>query len=191
MVLPQLIWNKTREDKMVYLTFDDGPHPTITPWVLKELDKVNAKATFFVVGENALKFPETMDLIRSKGHTIGNHTQHHIKGWNVSAKEYIEDILACEESIGVNGLFRPPYGRINFKSISLLKSYDIVMWDLLSKDYLPGLDTAKSLKRMKKKTNGGTIAVFHDSAKAETNLKVMLPEYLQFLNQSGYAMNSL
>ncbi len=190
-MLPQLVWNKSREERSIYVTFDDGPHPLITPWVLNELDKVNAKATFFVVGDNVRKYPDVIQEIKERGHSIGNHTQHHAKGWGMAKEEYLKEIEACKEEIKEERLFRPPYGRINFNAISDLTQYDIVMWDLLSLDYKPRLDTNKSLNRMKRKTNEGTIVVFHDSEKAEKNLKMMLPNYLRFVRDQGFEMKAL
>lgn len=185
------MWNRPRTTNSVFITFDDGPHPSITPWVLDELDKVNAKATFFVVGENAEAYPEVMSEIVSRGHSIGNHTYRHVKGWGMNAEDYLSEILACEEVIKDERLFRPPYGRINFKAIKLLKNYKIIMWDVLSKDYLPGLKTARALNRIKKNTEKGSIVVFHDSEKAEKNLKFLLPKYLQFLSNKGVNMQKL
>lgn len=112
--LPQLTWTREVADKEVFLTFDDGPHPQITPWVMAELDKVGAKATFFVVGENAEKYFSIVDEMQKSGHRVGNHTHRHIKGWRVSAKKYLEDIADCEDYLTDNTLFRPPYGQINF-----------------------------------------------------------------------------
>jgi peptidoglycan-N-acetylglucosamine deacetylase len=190
--LPQLTWTREVADKEVFLTFDDGPHPQITPWVMAELDKVGAKATFFVVGENAEKYFSIVDEMQKSGHRVGNHTHRHIKGWRVSAKKYLEDIADCEDYLTDNTLFRPPYGQINFGAIpTIKKNYEIIMWDVLTKDYLPRLNVKRALKRIKKATKPGSIIVFHDSVKAETNLKVMLPDYLKFLVEEGYKISVL
>lgn len=190
--LPQLTWTREVADKEVFLTFDDGPHPQITPWVMAELDKVGAKATFFVVGENAEKYFSIVDEMQKSGHRVGNHTHRHIKGWRVTTKKYLEDIADCEDYLTDNILFRPPYGQINFGAIpTIKKNYEIIMWDVLTKDYLPRLNVKRALKRIKKATKPGSIIVFHDSVKAETNLKAMLPDYLKFLEEEGYKISVL
>ena len=190
--LPQLTWTREVADKEVFLTFDDGPHPEITPWVVNELDKVGAKATFFVVGENAHRYFTLVDKMQKSGHRVGNHTHRHIKGWSVSSNVYLEDIANCEDYLTENTIFRPPYGQINFASIpAIRKKYEVIMWDVLSKDYLKRLNVKRALKRIKKATKPGSIIVFHDSAKAETNLKAMLPNYLKFLEEEGYKMSVL
>ncbi|MDG1725121.1 MAG: polysaccharide deacetylase family protein [Bacteroidia bacterium] len=190
--LPQLTWTREVADKEVFLTFDDGPHPEITPWVVNELDKVGAKATFFVVGENAQRYFTLVDKMQKSGHRVGNHTHRHIKGWSVSSNVYLEDIASCEDYLTENTIFRPPYGQINFASIpAIRKKYEVIMWDVLSKDYLKRLNVKRALERIKKATKPGSIIVFHDSAKAETNLKVMLPNYLKFLEEEGYKMSVL
>ncbi|MDG1756614.1 MAG: polysaccharide deacetylase family protein [Bacteroidia bacterium] len=190
--LPQLTWTREVADKEVFLTFDDGPHPEITPWVVNELDKVGAKATFFVVGENAQRYFTLVDKMQKSGHRVGNHTHRHIKGWHVSSNVYLEDIANCENYLTENTIFRPPYGQINFASIpAIRKKYEVIMWDVLSKDYLKRLNVKRALKRIKKATKPGSIIVFHDSVKAETNLKAMLPNYLKFLEEEGYKMSVL
>ena len=190
--LPQLTWTREVADKEVFLTFDDGPHPQITPWVMAELDKVGAKATFFVVGENAKKYFNIVDEMQKSGHRVGNHTHRHVKGWRVTTEKYLEDIADCEDYLTDNILFRPPYGQINFGAIpTIKKNYEIIMWDVLTKDYLPRLNVKRALKRIKKATKPGSIIVFHDSVKAETNLKVMLPDYLKFLEEEGYKISVL
>ena len=190
--LPQLTWTREVADKEVFLTFDDGPHPEITPWVVNELDKVGAKATFFVVGENAQRYFTLVDKMQKSGHRVGNHTHRHIKGWCVSSKVYLEDIANCENYLTENTIFRPPYGQINFASIpAIRKKYEVIMWDVLSKDYLKRLNVKRALKRIKKATKPVSIIVFHDSIKAETNLKAMLPNYLKFLEEEGYKMSVL
>ncbi len=183
-----MVWRKQANAKVVYLTFDDGPHPQITPWVMDKLEEFGAKGTFFIVGENAEKYPNVLNEIANRGHSIGNHTQHHLKGWGVSATAYLKDIELGNKMLPEKRLFRPPHGRINFKAIKQLKDYEIVMWDVLSRDYNPRLDVLQSLKRIKYLTTKGSIAVFHDSEKAEKNLKLMLPNYLQFLRDNQFNM---
>ncbi len=190
--LPQLTWRRDVAGKVVYLTFDDGPHPTITPWVLAELDKAGAKGTFFVVGANAARYPGTIAQLRAGQHRVANHTYHHVKGWNMSADEYLKEIELCEAEIGTQSLFRPPFGRVNFRAIAQIKKqYEIIMWDVLTKDYLKSLNVSAAQKRIQKATKPGSIIVFHDSEKAEKQLKQLLPEYLQFLKKEGYEMKVL
>ncbi len=190
--LPRLTWRRTTQQKVVYLTFDDGPHPTITPWVISALNEVSAKGTFFVVGENARKYKHIIYQLKSGGHRVANHTQHHTKGWGISARKYQADIAACDAEIGDQRLFRPPFGRINFRSISAIKEHkEIIMWDVLTKDYLQTLNTKKAQKRIQRATMPGSIIVFHDSEKAEKQLKTLLPEYLKFLQKEGFKMEVL
>ncbi len=185
-VFKLLEWQIPNDSNTVYLTFDDGPHPEITPWVLNELDKQNAKATFFCVGDNAKKFPETYQHILAAGHQTGNHTMHHLKGWKTIDEIYIDNVEQCAHYVD-SILLRPPYGRIKKSQIAKLKNnFRIIMWSLLSCDFEKNLNTAKALEGLKKNTKSGSIVVFHDSVKAEKNLKILLPLYLQFLNEKGF-----
>ena len=187
-IYKKALWKK-QSSTAVYLTFDDGPHPEITPWVLQILKKYNAKATFFVVGENAQKYPEVIGQILAEGHQLGNHTYNHLKGWQTPNTTYLDNVKRCD-SVIKTPLFRPPYGRINwqvYKELSAKRR--VVMWSLLSKDYLPGLNRKRALARLKKHTQKGDIVVFHDSQKAENNLKELLPKYLQFLVEKGVKIN--
>lgn len=177
--------------KVVYLTFDDGPHPEITPWVIDLLKQYEMKASFFVVGDNARKYPDTLQLIKESGHSIGNHTMHHIKGWKSTTSDYIEDINLCDKYFTTN-LFRPPYGQIKLNQIKLLKkNYQIVMWSILSCDFEQKLNQQKALRGLKESTKNGSIIVFHDSVKAEVNLRYLLPLYLKFLKDNGYTCKAL
>ncbi len=185
-IFPKLIWQIPGREKTVYLTFDDGPDPQITQWVLEQLERFNVKATFFCVGDNVRKFPETYASLRAKGHQTGNHTMHHLKGWNTNTDEYIDNVEACRKYVD-SSLFRPPYGRIKPGQAERLRSkYRIIMWSLLACDFEKNLDCEKAIKGLKNKTRNGDIVVFHDSVKAERNLKVLLPQYLQFLNENGF-----
>lgn len=183
---PKFTWRKENSQSDIFLTFDDGPHPTITPWVLQILNEYDAKATFFVVGDNAAKYPHIIQQIKENGHSLGNHTMHHTKGWKTTAKEYISDIEACENVIGKTPLFRPPHGQINFKAKNtILQNYEVIMWDILTEDYLPQLETQKKMNNICKKTISGSIVVFHDSEKAKHNLEILLPQYLAFLQEKN------
>ena len=194
-LLPQLTWSRGSQEKVVYLTFDDGPHPTITPWVMDELAKVGAKATFFAVGDNVRKFPQIAKQVVANGHRLENHTMHHVKGWRMNETEYLDEIQQCADVLKSdveNKLFRPPFGQINLKAIDRInENYEVIMWDVLTKDYLKGLDISKAQKRMQKDTVAGSIVVFHDSQKAEENLRSLLSPYLQFLKSEGYRMKAL
>jgi peptidoglycan/xylan/chitin deacetylase (PgdA/CDA1 family) len=191
-LFPNMIWQiPDANDKVVYLTFDDGPHPEISIWVADELEKRTLKGTFFCVGDNVRKFPETHAEIVRRGHQVGNHTMHHLKGWQTKNDVYFNDVQECCEYVNSN-LFRPPYGRIKTKQVQELKpKYKIIMWSILSCDFEKNLNCSAALNGLKEKTKNGSIVVFHDSIKAEKNLKQMLPEYLDYLITNGYKCKTL
>jgi peptidoglycan/xylan/chitin deacetylase (PgdA/CDA1 family) len=190
-ITPSITWKVKTIDKAVYLTFDDGPHPEITPWVLGELAKFSGKGTFFCVGENVARFPETYHSVIAAGHSVGNHSYNHLNGWKTDNATYFDNIAKCAEEVKSN-LFRPPYGRITFSQHWYLKKkYEIIMWDLLTRDYEMNLNTDESLAQIKKNIRHGSIIVFHDSVKAEKNLKILLPQVLQYLHNSGFEMRRL
>lgn len=195
LIWPQYQWNIRNSSKSIYLTFDDGPHPTITPWVLGELDKYNAKATFFVVGENAKNNPQTINHIIDNGHKVENHTFHHLKGWNTPISRYLENVELCDKHLPTRAIqyFRPPYGRITKQQGKELinRGHKIIMWSLLTYDYDKKLNLEKALKSIVSKTQPGDIVVFHDSEKAENQLKFLLPKYLESLSSKGYKVLSL
>lgn len=192
---PKLTWRRESSNE-IYLTFDDGPHPEITPWVLEELKKWQAKATFFCVGENLEKYPEVAKQITDGGHLIANHTHNHLKGWSTENKAYYNNIHQCEEVIRTlqekaNSLFRPPYGRIKRKQIQNLNStYELVMWSHLSWDFYPNLNIQKSLRNLRK-VAPGSIIVFHDSEKAFNNLQLLLPDMLTYWHSLNYKFSIL
>lgn len=194
---PKLLWNRSREAKKIYLTFDDGPTPEITTWVLKCLDTYHAKATFFCIGKNILKHPEIIKLVMSKGHRIGNHTFLHENGWNTTHENYLESIHktdTCIKNLGTETtLFRPPYGKIKKKQIKTLKNlgYTIVMWDVLSADFDESLHANDCYLNVTKHATNGSIIVFHDSIKAESRLKESLPRILGFLKNKGFSFEVL
>jgi peptidoglycan/xylan/chitin deacetylase (PgdA/CDA1 family) len=189
---PSLLWQApSHEAPVVYLTFDDGPHPEITPWVLNELKQRGLKASFFCVGDNVRKFPETFQQILNEGHVTGNHTMHHMKGWANSTEAYLKDTAQAAQYIKSH-LFRPPYGRISRAQIKALKSdYSIVMWSLLAGDFDPQLNIPKALSQLKYKTKNGSIIVFHDSVKSEAQMKQLLPSYLDYLIANAYTCKTL
>lgn len=191
LIAPNVTWKVKTNDKVLYLTFDDGPHPSITPMVLSILEEYNAKATFFCVGDNVTKYPEIFNDIKSKGHTVGNHTFNHIKGWQSTNQSYIDNIKKAAEVIPSN-LFRPPYGRIKPSQIKLLKNdYRIIMWSILTRDYDKSLNPHTALKHLNKLTKPGDVVVFHDSEKAKENMLVMLKGMLQHFNQQQYQFKAL
>lgn len=191
LIAPNVTWKVKTNDKVLYLTFDDGPHPSITPMVLSILEEYNAKATFFCVGDNVTKYPEIFNDIISKGHAVGNHTFNHIKGWQSTNQAYIDNIKKAAEVIPSN-LFRPPYGRIKPSQIKLLKNdYRIIMWSILTRDYDKSLNPYTALKHLNKLTKPGDVVVFHDSEKAKENMLVMLKGMLQHFNQKQYQFKTL
>ena len=188
---PNYTWKVNTQQKVVYFTFDDGPHPEITTWVLSELAKYNAKATFFMVGANIEKYPEIVEKVKQSGNAIGNHSFNHLNGWKTKDENYFENINKCKEFIESN-LFRPPYGRIKSKQAKhILKKFKVIMWDKLSRDYDANLKIDESLKAMKTLPAKGSIFVFHDSEKAFKNLKILLPELLNFYSLKGYQFEKL
>lgn len=193
---PSLLWSYPTDKKKVFLTFDDGPMQGITYWVLTQLKNHDAKATFFMVGENVERYPALVNSVMNDGHAIGNHTLNHINGWKVSNQEYIENIKKCDSALTKqevrSRLFRPPYGRVNpFLIRRIQRNHRIVMWDLLSKDYSSKYAPEILLDKLIRFTHSGSIVVFHDSLKAEQNLRYILPQYLEFLTEKGYQMESI
>ena len=183
---PSLVWDIPNNTKTIYLTFDDGPTPEITSWVLETLKKHEIKATFFVVGDNVKKYPEIYQQLIYEGHAIGNHTYNHLNGWKTKSSAYLQNINKCAELVGSN-LFRPPYGRIKNTQIKKLKQdYKIIMWDVLSGDFDANLSLAKCAENVINNTKAGSIIVFHDSVKAEKNLKHALPKAIEFLKEQGF-----
>lgn len=192
LIFPEMVWSKPSKNKELYLTFDDGPHPVITPKVLNILDAYGAKATFFCVGENVMKYKETYQEILNHEHQTGNHTYHHLTGWNTPTEKYITDVKKCAKEV-TSPLFRPPYGKIKFKQLKLLgkEGYQIVMWSVLTGDYQFTNHKEKLLNTAIKKTKPGSIIVFHDSEKAADNLLFLLPKYLAHFSKKGYTFKSL
>lgn len=227
-LIPSCTWRKDGRLKVIYLTFDDGPHPEITAWVMDELKKHQIKATFFCVGDNLQKHPDIAERLLTEGHQIGNHTMYHIKGWKHNNDDYLQDIENCETEIRLiheqfnneysqlvqnnearsqstptqdlpaltsssPKLFRPPYGQIKKSQIKQLrdKGYEIIQWSDLSCDYDKHLDCEKSLSALVKNAKNGSIVVFHDSEKAEKQLKQILPRYLEALLARGFTFETL
>lgn len=188
---PNLVWNFSREEKCVYLTFDDGPTKEYTRWIVDLLEQFNAKATFFCLGKNALACPEEFELIKSKGHSIGNHTYNHLAGLENSLLSFLRDVRKCK-SIFESKLFRPPYGRMTRKqSIAIDKEYKIIMWDVLSGDFDLSLTGDECAKAVINNSENGSIIVFHDSKKAAERLKIALPIVLETLSREGYIFKAI
>jgi len=193
LIFSNYVWDIPTVEKKVYLTFDDGPTPEITAWVLNQLKEFNAKATFFCIGDNIQKYPEIFDSILTNGHTIGNHTFNHYNGWKTKTSDYIENVLLCKEAIQLQTtdntqLFRPPYGKISKSQANLLRKngYKIIMWDVLSADFDASISPEKCLHNVISNTQPGSIIVFHDSEKSHKNLAFTLPKFLTFLKQNNY-----
>ncbi|MDR0954762.1 MAG: polysaccharide deacetylase family protein [Rikenellaceae bacterium] len=185
-LFPAVIW-EFPESREVFLTFDDGPTPEITPWVLDQLREYGFKATFFCLGKNVEQHPEIFQRILDEGHAVGNHTYSHQKGWEMKTWRYIEDVDFADDLIHSN-LVRPPYGRIKpAQARRLSERYRIVLWSVLSRDYSSLVSPRKCLKNVTKHVQGGSIILFHDSKKAFRNLKYALPRVLQFLKEQGYS----
>ena len=183
---PRALWRMDKNVKAVYLTFDDGPIPNITPWVLDLLDKYNIKATFFLVGDNVRKHPEEFKMIVERGHRVGNHTFNHISGLKYLSYNYLENTNKANELIN-STLFRPPHGWMRWGQYMVLSHrYTVVMWDLVTRDYSKRLNGHQVLRNVKKYVRNGSIITFHDSIKSEKNLKYALPRAIEWLLEQGY-----
>jgi peptidoglycan/xylan/chitin deacetylase (PgdA/CDA1 family) len=184
-----LVWRVPTAEKVLYLSFDDGPHPVATPFVLDELGKYGAKGTFFCIGKNVEAHPEIYRRILMEGHRVGNHTQDHLNGWKVDDRRYLENIRAAARRIDSN-LFRPPYGRIGALQSLVLRSapfnYSIIMWDVLSADFDLALTGERCARNVIRDGRPGSIVVFHDSGKAFERLRVALPMVLKKFAGEGY-----
>lgn len=200
LIYPSLVWNMPRDSNTIYLSFDDGPHPEITPWVLEQLIAYNAKATFFCVGENIKKYPEIFQQILSEGHSQGNHTYNHLKGWKTPTGKYVENVQKAQtviEKFAISQrnskLFRPPYGKIKSSQIKRLQllNYKIVMWDALSGDFDENISADSCFQNISKNINAGSIIVFHDSEKAFKNLEKVLPRVLEFYSAKGFSFKGI
>lgn len=194
LLFPRYTWQKSKADKVIYLTFDDGPIPEVTEWVLDVLAQHQIKATFFCIGDNIRKHPAIFQRILKERHRVGNHTFHHLKGWKTTVEEYVANVARCQQEIEKHSgeavtLFRPPYGKITTKQATAILSqgYEIVMWTIITKDYDARIRPQQCLQRTIKQLTPGSILVFHDSLKAEKNLKYSLPLLLTYLKKEGYS----
>jgi peptidoglycan/xylan/chitin deacetylase (PgdA/CDA1 family) len=189
------VWSLPTSEKLVYLTFDDGPHPVVTSFVLKELKKYNAKATFFCVGKNVEEYPEIYQQILAEGHAVGNHTYDHPNGWEVSTDYYLDNVAKASNYISSN-LFRPPYGKIKSSQAkgitqAINKEANIIMWDVLSADFVTSINREQCLNNVLKNYDKGSIIVFHDSEKAYPNLQFALAKTLEALSANGYVFERI
>lgn len=190
-LFPNFTWRIPTDEKEIYLTFDDGPIPEVTPWVLEQLAQFDAKATFFCVGDNIQKHPEVFKQIKKQGHSVGNHTFNHLNGWISDNIPYFHNVRHCA-SLTQSELFRPPYGRLKPKQAQFLqRHYRIVMWDVLSGDFDPNISKEQCLENVISNVHRGSIVVFHDSVKAFDKLEYVLPRVLEHFAERGYRFEPL
>ena len=192
-LFPKYVWEQTTKSNRIYLTFDDGPIPEATPWVLDLLQRHNAKATFFCIGENASKNPELLKRILNEGHAVGNHTYNHVNGWQTNSATYINNVDLCtnafQEILKFDPkLFRPPYGKLKSAQANELirKGFKIIMWDVLSADFDTSVSAEDCANNVLKNIKPGSIVIFHDSLKAFKNLEHALPATLKYIEEKGY-----
>lgn len=202
-IFSNYIWDIPNNENKIYLTFDDGPTPEITEWVLEQLEKYDFKATFFCIGDNIKKHPEIFNRIIAKGHAIGNHTFNHLNGWKTSTEDYIGNSIQwsvassqspnCHLKSAICKLFRPPYGRIKTTQAQKLQQlgYKIIMWDVLSADFDISITKEECLDNVIKNTKSGSIIVFHDSIKAFPNLEYTLPKALKYFSEKGFVCDGI
>jgi peptidoglycan/xylan/chitin deacetylase (PgdA/CDA1 family) len=201
-IFSKYVWDLPNVENKIYLTFDDGPTPQVTEWVLEQLLQHNAKATFFCIGKNIEAHPSLLKKTIDMGHRIGNHTFNHLNGWQTSTNEYSSNVLLCEKSISnqilkdsneKSKIFRPPYGKIKSKQAKelLKQGYKIIMWDVLSADFDQAISTEKCLKNVILNVKPGSIIVFHDSVKAFKNLEYTLPKVLDYLDKNNFIYETI
>ncbi len=190
-LFPNFIWSFPRTEKVLYLTFDDGPIPHITPWVLEQLEAYDAKATFFCIGQNIERHPDLFQMVLDAGHAVGNHTNTHPDGWATDNLPYFHDVRHCAHLVN-SELFRPPYGRLRQRQAQFLqRHYRIIMWDVLSGDFDPSISQETCLQNVKQNADPGSIVVFHDNVKAEDNLRYALPRTLQHFSDLGFRFETV
>lgn len=190
-IYPRALWNFARGRNNIYITFDDGPIPGLTPWVLDELKKWDAKATFFCVGDNIKKHPEIFKRIKEEGHRVANHTMHHPRGFRHGVRAYLKEVEECRKLVN-NNLFRPPYGQLSRAQYRALKKkgYRIVLWDVISYDY-EKIKPEACANNVIKNAKAGSIVLFHDNVKAEQNVRYALPAFLEHFSSQGFQFKPL
>jgi peptidoglycan-N-acetylglucosamine deacetylase len=189
---PKYLWRVApTADKKIYLTFDDGPIPEVTPWVLDQLARYDAKATFFCVGANVQKNQKIYQQVLDGGHQVGNHTFNHLNGWAATTFDYLQNIEQCKKVVS-SRLFRPPYGRMKPSQVrEINKQYKIVMWDVIAGDFDPGITGEKCLKNIVNNASNGSVIVLHDSKKSWERLEYILPKILDHYTSSGFTFVSI
>jgi len=191
MLFPECLWRIQKKRKCVYLTFDDGPIPEVTPWVLDTLDHYGVKATFFMVGDNAKRNPDLLQEVLRRGHSVGNHTMNHMQGTKVTMKTYMDNVEQANDLLHTN-LFRPPHGLMRFSQARAVKSnYSVIMYDVVTRDYARNIDGEEVLNNVKRYARKGSIIVFHDSLKAEKKMKYALPKAIEWLKENGYEFDKI
>ena len=192
LLFPQFVWHKNRLEKSVYLTFDDGPVPCVTDYVLDQLGKRRMKATFFMVGDNVVKHTELALKVKQQGHKIGNHTHNHLNGYHCDNEAYLLNVEKCQATLqyklGVNTeLFRAPYGRVRRQQQEVIShTHQMIMWDVIPGDFEEGTNAKKCLTKARKHTKNGSIILFHDQQKTEKILLEILPDFLDYIQEEGY-----
>ena len=191
-LLPGYLWRMPVKEKVVYLTFDDGPIPEVTPWLLDVLRVFDARATFFCVGENVQRYPYIFKRMLEEGHSVGNHTHQHLNGWKTETPVYLQNVATCAAFVSGN-LFRPPYGRLTSKQAAALRKqqYRLVMWDVLSGDFDRTLAPEKCWENIRRNVRPGSIVVLHDSLKAEPNVRYALPKLLEYFSEKGWRFEAI
>jgi peptidoglycan/xylan/chitin deacetylase (PgdA/CDA1 family) len=188
---PQATWRMSPAEKVLYLTFDDGPIAGVTEKVLDILEEQNIRATFFCVGENAGRHPEILKRALDAGHRLGNHTYNHLRGWDCDTRKYLRNVQKCAAIVD-SDLFRPPYGKAKRSQMAILiKRYRIIMWDVLSGDYDRATSPEQCLDNVTKNIRNGSIIVFHDSLKAADNMLYALPKFIAFAKKEGFSFGLL
>lgn len=195
LLYPSYTWRRRSSEKVIYLTFDDGPIPEVTEYVLDLLKKYQVKATFFCVGENIKKHPEVYERLLSEGHKTGNHTYNHLKGFDTNDEDYLNNVQLCDDVMKEQQgrkLFRPPYGKIKRSQAKKLQhDYEIVMWEVLSNDFMKSVTSEECLKKSIAKTSKGSIVLFHDSVKTSSKIQYVLPRYLEHFIKKGFRFELL